>query len=181
MANIRNINARAAFVGKDGNLTKYGVDTLLAIYGEIPGTDGAGSEVTFADLIAATEGSVTVHSDVTDAGSGQIITGTERSNITGSVTVHSDVTSAGSGQIITGAERALVGTALQPGTPPVITRAANTLTLDNGEGGSSSVSLFTATSIPFYLEDGTMDDISLVDDEIPFFLEDGTVSNIGLV
>jgi hypothetical protein len=57
-------------------------------------------------------GSVTVHSDVSSAGSGAIITASERTaittnttNNTGSVTVHSDVSSAGSGAIITEAER----------------------------------------------------------------------------
>ncbi|MGI9321091.1 MAG: hypothetical protein ACR2O5_06725, partial [Thiogranum sp.] len=50
-------------------------------------------------------GSVTTHSDVSDPGSGQIITATERANITGSVTVHADVSDAGSGAIITTAER----------------------------------------------------------------------------
>ena len=69
--------------------------------------------------------SVTAHSDVTDAGSGSIITSAERTKLSGietgadvtdtanvttalgsiSVTAHSDVTSAGSGSIITSAER----------------------------------------------------------------------------
>lgn len=68
-----------------------------------------------ADNIVKNEGPVTVHSDVTDAGSGIIISGAERSAIAantasnaGSVTVHSDVSSAGSGIIISGAERSAI-------------------------------------------------------------------------
>lgn len=69
------------------------------------------------DLAAQTTGSVTVHSDVSDPGSGQIITGAERAQIgtnatnnTGSVTIHSDVSDAGSGQIISVAERTQITT-----------------------------------------------------------------------
>jgi hypothetical protein len=70
-------------------------------------------------------GSVTDHTDVTSAGSGAIITGSERASLgdiaantakvsaDGSVTSHSDITSAGSGDIITGSERALLSTASQ--------------------------------------------------------------------
>jgi len=70
---------------------------------------------------------------VTDAGSGAIITGAERTaigtnttNNTGPVTVHSDVTDAGSGAIITSAERSEVGvntthSALVAGNPHVVT------------------------------------------------------------
>ena len=50
-------------------------------------------------------GSVTVHSDVSDPGSGQIITSQERTDISDTVTVHNDVDSAGSGDIITDQER----------------------------------------------------------------------------
>jgi hypothetical protein len=60
---------------------------------------------------------VAVHSDVSDAGSGIIISAAERTSIgtnttnnTGSVAVHSDVSSAGSGAIITGLERTAIGT-----------------------------------------------------------------------
>src|SRR6056300_520356 len=63
------------------------------------------------------EGTVTIHNDVSDAGSGQIITalertqiGTNNTNNTGTVTVHSDVSDAGSGQIITAVERTQIGT-----------------------------------------------------------------------
>ena len=64
-------------------------------------------------------GSVTQHNDVTNAGSGKIITDTERTTLgtalqsLGSVTGHTDVSSAGSGIIITDAERLALGTALQ--------------------------------------------------------------------
>lgn len=51
------------------------------------------------------DGSVTTHNDVTNAGSGAIITAQERIDINASVTVHSDVTDAGSGEIITTTER----------------------------------------------------------------------------
>ena len=62
----------------------------------------------------AAAGSVTTHSDVTDAGSGAIITTVERNAVTantakvsadGLVTTHSDVSNAGSGAIITTVER----------------------------------------------------------------------------
>lgn len=65
-------------------------------------------------LKVSADGSVTTHSDVTNAGSGVIITVGERSDIAtnnakvsagGSVTTHSDVTSVGSGAIITVGER----------------------------------------------------------------------------
>jgi hypothetical protein len=69
------------------------------------------------DIPTNTTGVVTVHSDVTSAGSGAIISGAERTaigtnntNNTGVVTVHSDVTSAGSGIIISAAERTAIGT-----------------------------------------------------------------------
>ena len=62
-------------------------------------------------------GSVTIHSDVTNAGSGSIITtnertaiGTNTTNNTGTVTIHSDVDDAGSGSIITTNERTAIGT-----------------------------------------------------------------------
>ena len=62
-------------------------------------------------------GSVAVHSDVSSAGSGIIISSGERTaistnttNNTGSVAVHSDVSSAGSGIIISVAERTAIGT-----------------------------------------------------------------------
>ena len=60
------------------------------------------------------DGSVTTHNDVTNAGSGQIITTQERTDITtnnakvsadGSVTTHNDITDAGSGVIISATER----------------------------------------------------------------------------
>jgi hypothetical protein len=87
-------------------------------------------EADIATNIIDNTGTVTIHSDVTNAGSGAIITtaernkvgfisvtqavdldtmesdiGTNTTNNTGTVTVHSDVTDAGSGAIITTAER----------------------------------------------------------------------------
>jgi len=62
-------------------------------------------------------GSVAVHSDVSSAGSGIIISsgertaiGTNTTNNTGSVAVHSDVSSAGSGIIISSGERTAIST-----------------------------------------------------------------------
>jgi hypothetical protein len=71
--------------------------------------------------VAGKTGAVTLAAtditDITNAGSGAIITGAERTaiganntNNTGVVTVHSDVTSAGSGAIISAAERTAIGT-----------------------------------------------------------------------
>lgn len=44
-----------------------------------------------ADVVAGDEGSVTIHSDVDDPGSGEIITDQERTDINASINVHSDV------------------------------------------------------------------------------------------
>lgn len=78
----------------------------------------AGSQLQFDVSInngkVSADGSVTTHNDVTNAGSGAIITVGERSNIVtnnakisadGSVTTHNDVTDAGSGIIISATER----------------------------------------------------------------------------
>ena len=86
--------------------------------------------------------------DITDVGSGSIITGVERtqintnnSNIIGSVTAHSDVTDAGSGYIITDAERTLIGTNNTNTTGPVtvhsdVTDAGSGAIITSGERSS---------------------------------------------
>lgn len=93
------------------------------------------TRVTTNDAKVSADGSVTTHSDVTDAGSGAIITTAERTKVghisvtqavdldtiesdtatnnakvsaDGSVTTHSDVTDAGSGAIITAGERTAI-------------------------------------------------------------------------
>jgi len=98
-------------------------------------------------------GTVTVHSDVSDAGSGAIITGAERTDIgtnttnnTGPVTIHSDVTDAGSGAIITGTERTDIGLnnthrGLVTGNPHVVTAT------DVGLGNVANVDTTDATNI----------------------------------
>jgi hypothetical protein len=99
--------------GGPGTSRKVRKDDFLAV---IQG------EVDLNTAKVSATGSVTTHSDVTNAGSGQIITVSERNAISsntlkvsadGSVTTHNDVTDAGSGAIITVGERALLGTALQ--------------------------------------------------------------------
>lgn len=71
----------------------------------LPFDSSISADVTANNAKVSADGSVTTHSDVTSAGSGDIITVAERNNISGSVTIHSDVTDAGSGLIITAGER----------------------------------------------------------------------------
>lgn len=105
-------------------------------------------------------GSVTQHTDVTDAGSGKIITDTERTTLgtalqsLGSVTGHTDVTKAGSGEIITDEERASIG-------------ALNTFT--------GSLNANFATDAELAAVSGALaSDISAIDKSVPAIKSDGS-------
>ena len=101
--------------------TRQNVIDAKSVYSYVDDTSG-----NWNSAYTRSNGVVTIHSDVSDAGSGKIITGTERTKLynnhsaltatsgnwnsaythsTGAVTDHTDVTNAGSGKIITGTER----------------------------------------------------------------------------
>lgn len=121
-----NLNSRNAFVQPDGTLTKYGSDTILSIFGVFPGSIGFATKVALDAVDSKTDGSVTVHSDVT---------------------------SAGSGQIITAAERTLLNSALQSETNTSLTYSVTTLTYQREAGANQTINL-AATLLP--LSGGTM-------------------------
>ena len=97
--NLLNINNNTSAIGSNGTNISTAQATANNAFGL-----ATSNQTTLGNIVSA-NGSVTTHNDVTNAGSGIIISAAERNNITGSVTVHSDVTNAGSGIIISGAER----------------------------------------------------------------------------
>ena len=140
-------------------------------------------------------GSVTQHNDVTNAGSGKIITDTERTTLgtalqgLGSVTGHTDVSSAGSGIIITDAERIALGTALQDlgsvtGHTDVSNAGSGKIITDAERAAIGALNNFTGSLNSNFATDAELaavsgalaSDISAIDSNVSTALSTGTVT-----
>ena len=138
-------------------------------------------------------GSVTQHNDVTNAGSGKIITDTERTNLgtalqsLGSVTGHTDVSSAGSGIIITDAERITLGTALQSlgsvtGHTDVSNAGSGKIITDAERAAIGALNNFTGSLNADFATDAELaavsgalaSDISAIDKAVPAIKSNGS-------
>ena len=104
--NLLNINNNTSAIESNGTNISTAQTTANNAFGL------ATSNQTAIGSIVSANGSVTTHNDVTNAGSGSIISTAERNNIAGSVTAHSDVSNAGSGAIISVGERSAISTNL---------------------------------------------------------------------
>lgn len=102
--NLLNINNNTSAIESNGTNISTAQTTANNAFGL------ATSNQTAIGSIVSANGSVTTHNDVTNAGSGSIISTAERNNIAGSVTAHSDVSNAGSGIIISAGERTAIST-----------------------------------------------------------------------
>jgi len=141
-------------------------------------------------------GSVTQHNDVTNAGSGKIITDTERTTLgtalqsLGSVTGHTDVSSAGSGIIITDAERLALGTALQSlgsvtGHTDVSNAGSGKIITDAERAAIGALNSFTGSLNANFATDAELaavsgalaSDISAIDSNVTTNLAEGTATN----
>jgi hypothetical protein len=121
---------------------------------EIP-TDNSGNSLTATDQ-QATNDEIANRLDVNDAATAL---NTAKVSADGSVTTHNDVTDAGSGQIITAAERALLGSALQSETVTNLQILGNTLryTNENGVDQDIDLSLYLDDTNLARLVSGTLD------------------------
>jgi|SaaInlV_125m_DNA_1040241.scaffolds.fasta_scaffold00958_3 hypothetical protein len=142
-------------------------------------------------------GSVTQHNDVTNAGSGKIITDTERTTLgtalqsLGSVTGHTDVSNAGSGKIITDTERTTLGTALQSlgsvtGHTDVASAGSGRIITDAERAAIGALNNFTGSLNANFATDAELaavsgalaSDISAIDRAVPAITSNGSTPSL---
>ncbi|MEQ9102984.1 MAG: hypothetical protein RIF40_27760, partial [Imperialibacter sp.] len=153
----RTILGSVGSINTGGNLIDWsqlkGVPTAFS-----DGVDDGVTDLTSFDTDDLTEGAGNFY--YTDARVGTYLTGS-------SVTQFTDVTNAGSGQIITGAERTLLGTALQTEADPVWVADRTTLgSVGTINTGGNLIDWSQLKGVPTDFSDGVDEGSTLVDGSI---------------